>query len=50
MTSNKAVGLALRDFRRQANKTLQESAQKCGHTKSWLSDIEQALYPKKPFI
>lgn len=34
-------GNALRHARISANKTLEESAKICGHTKAWLSDIER---------
>lgn len=34
-------GKALRYARTKANKTLEESAKICGHTKAWLSDIER---------
>lgn len=40
MTNNRTVGAAIRELRMQAGKTIQESAQRCGHTRSWLSDIE----------
>lgn len=34
-------GNALRHARIKANKTIEESAKHCGHTKAWLSDIER---------
>lgn len=34
-------GRILRYMRTNANKTLEESAKLCGHTKAWLSDIER---------
>ncbi len=40
MIQNNAVGMALKEIRTKAGKTLDESAKICGHTKSWLADIE----------
>lgn len=40
MTNNKVVGASIRELRKKAGKTLRESAQRCNHTVSWLSDIE----------
>ena len=37
---DKIAGSAIRELRKKAGKTLRESAEKCGHTTSWLSDIE----------
>lgn len=37
---NKIVGLAIRTLRKKAGRTLQQSAEKCEHTTSWLADIE----------
>lgn len=36
----KAVGLAIRQLRIDAQKTLMESAKTCGNTKNWLVNIE----------
>lgn len=33
-------GKALRDLRKKANLTMQEVGNRCGKTKSWLSEIE----------
>lgn len=38
-----AYGMALRTLREKANKTLEESAQQCGHHKMWLSNIERGV-------
>lgn len=43
MTSRKAIGKALRDLRKRARKTLQDSASICGHDKQWLSNIESGI-------
>lgn len=40
MTNNKTVGAAIRELRKRSGKTVNDSAQRCGHTRSWLSDIE----------
>ena len=43
MTKSKesvAVGQAMRMIRNRSGKTLAEAAGLCGHTRSWLSDIE----------
>ncbi len=37
---NVAVGQAMRMIRNRSGKTLAEAAGLCGHTRSWLSDIE----------
>lgn len=36
----KAVGLAIRQLRLDAQKTLMDSAKKCNNTKNWLVNIE----------
>lgn len=36
----KAVGLAIRQLRIDAQKTLKESAKMCDNTKNWLTNIE----------
>jgi transcriptional regulator with XRE-family HTH domain len=40
MNDNKVTGIAIKTLRKKANRTLRESAEQCGHTTSWLSDIE----------
>lgn len=37
---DKVTGAAIRYLRKKAGRTLKESAEYCGHTASWLSDIE----------
>lgn len=40
MLSEQAIGMALKQLRQNANKTLIQSSRQCGHGKTWLSNIE----------
>lgn len=40
MLSELAIGMALKQLRLNANKTLLQASKQCGHGKTWLSNIE----------